>query len=188
MQELEIRRTRVRREAVIYVYAVFFLGLELWFARATVGLWQQLAATPPGAPFADATVATSGVLVVTALFLLTLWLATPVWQLVLLHGRPEDVVARFDRGGLVLRDAGYTVAVPWSSVASLTIVVPRSGEPLVVPIVAGPVRSTHDPLARFVVRGLRKGMMKFGLGPDDPTPDEVRDGVTVLSEGRVLVP
>ncbi|MGH3346968.1 MAG: hypothetical protein ACRDO4_08295 [Nocardioides sp.] len=187
METLELRRTKTRRETTVYVLGIVYLVAAIVSVWTTAWLWVDIASMPAPAPTSSTVVLAGGGLVVTLLTLVILWLAAPAWQLILLPGKAEDVVVRADGHGLVLRDAGYTIEVPWTSVASLRIEPWRPDEPALVPVVAGQLSGSKDPLAWLVARGLRKGLLKFGLGPDDPTPDEVRVAVHELSGGALEV-
>lgn len=177
MESLELRRTAGRRETEVFVLAAVHavaLAAAIWW---TVELWRGVprGSVPVGGVIA---LVTAGLLV---------WLGSPFWQLVVRPGRAGDVVATLDRTGIVLTDAGFRIAVPWTSVSGATMSPLEDGRERLTFLVPGPVDRSRGPLPRLVARGLRRGSMPITVEPTDPTPDELRSAITGLSDGSVTV-
>ena len=187
MESLELRRSVTRRETEVYLMALLYAALAVVAVWWTVGLWLDAGSVLRGSGTERAWVLPVAGVVTTALTLLLLWWGTPYWQLALRPGRADDVIAAFDREGMLLRDAGFRIHVPWSSVGSMRMEPLAEGRAALVATVPGPVDRSRGLLPTLVVRGLRRGTFRLRLEPDDPTPEETRAGVHELSGGTVVV-
>lgn len=188
MDSLELRRSVTRRETEVYLMGLLYLVIGIVAVWWTVGYW--IDAVPlftEALSTRQAVVLPVGGLVVTGLTVLLLWWGSPMWQLVLRPGSPEDVMLYADREGMLITDAGYTVRVPWTSLSSMRMEPGPSGRETLLPVVSGPVVRSRGRLAALVERGLRRGAFRLRLEAEDPTPAEVRAGIRELSGGQVEV-
>lgn len=97
MDSLELRRSVTRRETEVYLMGLLYVVLGVVAVWQTVALWVAVPElVQRGA--SDRILLTGG-LVVTALTAVLLWWGTPMWQLALRPGRPEDVVVTLDGEG-----------------------------------------------------------------------------------------
>jgi len=186
MDTVELRRSTTRRETVVYLLALLYAVTSVFAVWWTVDFWTDTVldlSSRARYPF----VLVVGGLVMTGLTALLLWWGVPMWQLALRPGRPEDVVVTLDGDGLVVKDAGFTLAVPWASISSARMEPGRSGREVLLFTVSGPVDRSRGRLPALVEKGLRRGVFRMRLEPEDPSPDEVRAGVLRLSGGAVEV-
>ena len=183
-----MRRSVTRRETEVYLVALLYAALAVVAVWWTAGLWLDagtvLSARADGEQVLALPLAG---LIATVLTLVLLWWGTPFWQLVLRPGDADDVVVALDREGMLLRDAGFRIHVPWSSVGSMRMEPLGEGRAALVATVPGPVDRSRGLLPRLVVRGLRRGTFRLRLEADDPTPEEARAAVRELSDGTVVV-
>jgi hypothetical protein len=187
MDSLELRRSVTRRETEVYLMGLLYLVVSVVAGWWTVDFWVDSVPELVEGPSYGSLVLVAGGLVMAGLLALLLWWGTPMWQLALRPGRREDVVVTLDREGLVLRDAGFTLAVPWTSMSAVRMEPRAAGTESLVPVVSGPVVRSRGRLPALVEKGMRRGVFRMRLEAEDPTPDEVRAGIRLLSGGAVEV-
>lgn len=119
-----------------------------------------------------------------ALGLALIWMALPLWQLILRPGSVDDVVVEVAESGLTLADAGYRVAVAWAALDRIEVIERGDGWYRLLVHAPEPVDGTADPVGRMVRRRLSKEGMTLKFTDREPTEEELASAVAAHSRGR----
>lgn len=183
---LKVRRTQRRREPSIYFVALVFGGggvyLLLQVFKLVAWALDGLGNVEPGM----AALYVSGIVVLGVLGVSIVWMAIPMWQLILRPGRLDDVVVEVGEAGVTLADAGYRVQLPWAALEEVDIIERGNGWYRLLLRAPGDVDITRDPVGRMVGRQLRKDGMTLRFTDAEPTERELVAAVATHSGGRFL--